>query len=445
MSAFAPVIERVNPEGLGLLETYGGLDLDYINERYRIYDPELGRLVEKPWTDIVNNRSLPAGRTYWDQNGVLQTAAADSPVIEYDPVTGAKLGNRIWGSYANTIPASQNFLNSNWSFNSLDVDIISAAHPGLNATPAQRFIIKATNSNHILFSQPTSLNYQSGKTYVLTWVIKPAGYSWAQLVVASAKFGTNVWANFNVTTGTFGATGSSVIGRWAKPLPDGYYEITITAVATASGVDTNGGIQALPSDLPTRLPSYTGDGVSGLYLWHTQIGEGAAPLPYVLTATTAVTIPAESQIIDGQNFLDLWNSGEGSVFCLASASNKFGYMFQVDSGSLLHRRLLRFDDLSGLRAFSIKDAAVASATAGTTWVAGVSKRGATNFVRGVYCRASAEGSISGFGDNAPDGANRLSIGHSPFGGATWLEGHIRRLIVLRKALPDSLLQRITQP
>lgn len=375
-----------------LINYFGGLDLDYINERYRIYDPSYGPiydpnqpwLVEKPWTDIVNNRSLPAGRTYWDADGVLQTAAADAPVIEYDPVTGVKLGNRIWGSYANTISASQNFLNSNWSFNSLDVEMISAAHPGLNATPAQQFIIKATNSNHILFSQPTSLNYQSGKTYVLTWVIKPAGYSWAQLVVASAKFGTNVWANFNVATGAFGATGSSVIERWAKPLPDGYYEISITATATASGIDTNGGIQALPSDIASRLPSYTGDGVSGLYLWHTQIGEGVAPLPYVLTNSAAVTIAAESQTIDEQNFIDLWNASQGLLY--------------VECSGALNAKALK---AAGLEV--------------------------------VVDSASNKKYVLGY--TSDPSATSLVIGAN-------LNGYIRRLIIFRRELPASLKARL---
>ena len=38
-----------------LVDAQGGLDLDYVNERYRVYDPAYNALVEKPWADIVNN------------------------------------------------------------------------------------------------------------------------------------------------------------------------------------------------------------------------------------------------------------------------------------------------------------------------------------------------------------------------------------------------------
>lgn len=103
-----PFREYVDPILWGwLVLAYGGLDLDYVSDRYRVFDPVYNALVEKPWADIVNNYSAPAGRTYFDSSGVLQTAAANTPIRAYDPATGGLLGNQIFGAATNL------FINSN--------------------------------------------------------------------------------------------------------------------------------------------------------------------------------------------------------------------------------------------------------------------------------------------------------------------------------------------
>ena len=43
------------------------------------------------------------------------------------------------------------------------------------------------------------------------------------------------------------------------------------------------------ADYAARLPSFTGDGTSGVYLWGAQIEAGSFASTYILTTTTAVT------------------------------------------------------------------------------------------------------------------------------------------------------------
>ena len=42
--------------------------------------------------DDVVTLTRASSATYWDANGVLQTAAADEPRFDHDPVTGERLG-----------------------------------------------------------------------------------------------------------------------------------------------------------------------------------------------------------------------------------------------------------------------------------------------------------------------------------------------------------------
>ena len=58
--------------------------------------------------------AAPAGRTYFDRDGNLQTAAENEIREEYDPLTGAYLGMLIEQSSTNYIPNSSNLM-SGWS------------------------------------------------------------------------------------------------------------------------------------------------------------------------------------------------------------------------------------------------------------------------------------------------------------------------------------------
>ena len=444
MGAFKPIWTPVD-SGESIIEAFGGLDLDYINERYRIYDPALGRLVEKPWADIVNNRSLPAGRTYWDANGVLQTAAADAPVIEYDPVTGVKLGNRIWGSYTNLHPGSELFNPDNLYSGGVSYEILAGAGPG--AAACLKMIATAGGGEHRRAS--ITLSIASGTAYTASFALKENTHRYVQFLFSS----TGSWggllacsAKIDTRTGTVVA-GTSIFSISALDIGDGWFEYFLTATATG-GVGNSGFSIGLSNSMTLEggLSTFAAAGTEAVLIAKVGFKVGATKQPHIVTPTNAaVTIPAESQIIDGQNFLDLWNAAEITAYVDAKAQQgDFSRLLSFSDGGSGNE--LRFQRNSGGQLiWRIEGGNTATLiTSGVSWevfskAAGTYRSGSNIRLR-VDGQASANSSINSDFTVQP---SQLGVA-STASGVSPANVHIRRIILFRKALPDSPLQRITQ-
>lgn len=342
MSAWQPMWDKVldaNPIADAI-----ALDLDYRRDRYRALDS--GILVEKPWADIVNNYSAPAGRTYFDSSGVLQTAGANEMIRAFDPATGGLLGNQIFGTATNL------FINSN--------------------SPA---------------TQSISVTAQ---TYTLSI------YGTGSVTLSGASVGVlNGVATNQRQTLTFTTTAGS---------------LTLT--------------------------------VSGAVVYP-QLQTGTAATPYVQTGGSPVTIAAENQIIDGSVFSDIWGAEGNTILCVGRSRTSGAYYWETSNGTTTDRRL--FLRLSGefVRAYNIY---------GGTTVATATFADPDNYARMAYSAKNvtgdlhfAEGGVSSTFPAAPAPAapDRLRIGSTVLAAGTPINGYIERLVVLNRALPPSILQRLT--
>jgi hypothetical protein len=66
-----------------------------------------------------------------------------------------------------------------------------------------------------------------------------------------------------------------------------------------------------------NVPSFAGDGTSGIYLWGAQLEAGAYPTSYIPTTTATVTRNAD--VISKTGISDLIGSTEGTIFCQLQA------------------------------------------------------------------------------------------------------------------------------
>jgi hypothetical protein len=62
------------------------------------------------------------------------------------------------------------------------------------------------------------------------------------------------------------------------------------------------------------LPSYTGDGYSGIYIWGAQLEAGAFPTSYIQTVASQVTRAADAASMTGANFSSWYNAAEGTLY-----------------------------------------------------------------------------------------------------------------------------------
>jgi hypothetical protein len=126
-------------------------------------------------------------------------------------------------------------------------------------TTADTIIPTTGNSVHALYSQNKS--FVNGTTYRQTLYVQAAGYNFWQFTTGL----TGDYINFNLSTKQVGnstafftGTIQDVGGGWCK------CEVTFT-----SSLTSNQSIRIVPlnADTAARLPSFAGDGTSGIYIW----------------------------------------------------------------------------------------------------------------------------------------------------------------------------------
>lgn len=117
----------------------------------------------------------------------------------------------------------------------------------------------------------------SGVTYTVFFDVKPGTEDWIQVFGNSASFGTTVWANFNVTTGTVGSNiGAGVVATSITLNADGSYRCAVQAVATVTTATTSAFAFALTNntDAASRGPSYVGDAAEFMLVSRAFFGAG---------------------------------------------------------------------------------------------------------------------------------------------------------------------------
>lgn len=228
--------------------------------------------------------SRASTKTYFDNTGVMRTAAVDEAAIDHGLVNGVWVskGLSVEGQSTNLLLQSEAF--DQWGSLRTSVVLNAAVSPD-TASTADKVVEDTSTNTHGRFSSATS--FAAGTSYTFSVVAKPAGRDNIQLLLPAAAFGTDQRVRFNLLEGAAAPQGgTSTYGM--QSLGNGWYRCWITAQATttasASAVFYLSGEAGL---------SYTGDGTSGLYIWGAQLEAGNAPSSYIPTTTAQVTRAAD--------------------------------------------------------------------------------------------------------------------------------------------------------
>ena len=103
-------------------------------------------------------------------------------------------------------------------------------------------------------------------------------------ILTGGAFGFQTYANFNLQTGTLGTKGTSVTGHKIENVGNGWYRCSMTT-SNASTNATNGGFSfnLIETDSATRGQAWTGDGVSGIFVWGAMASESEYIRRYIKT------------------------------------------------------------------------------------------------------------------------------------------------------------------
>ena len=264
--------------------------------------------------------------TYYDANGVVQTAgidvARDNAYLPDESGVFRPVGLLIEESRTNLLTYSEDF--SQWIQRNHTYTSNAATAPD-GTTTADKI---APNSGTFY---PVDV-YQT-----VTPITTPITLSvWAKadgfnvINLNLGNYGDNgvedAFLKVNVSTGTLVESSGSAGGFWTSysitPFPNGWYRVTATTTDSTDG-DTVILLQVCEDDGSQTVT--TGDGTKGILIWGAQLEAGSFPTSYIPTAgatvtraadvssSSTVTRSADVASMTGTNFSSWYNNEQGTV------------------------------------------------------------------------------------------------------------------------------------
>ena len=390
--------------------------------------------------------------TYFDANGVLQTAGNNVPRFDHDPSTGASLGLLIEEARTNSIRNSQaggstngvigsgGAMPTNWSItpnaNGVTSEVVgTGSEDGLAYIDIKVSGTPTASGGVTVFFESAS---QVAAANSQTW----CGSFYARLVDGSLS---------NVTIPHF-TTGRTAAGATVGT-QFGNQNITPTSAplktqrSTVVRTFSDAGVERVTTSFG---PSYTSGQAIDLTLRIAapQLEQGAFATSYIPTTTAAATRAADSAVVTPIS--SFFNASEGTLLCDFTTGADLISMrgASVDNGSNNQNVLNILGATSGGvgNSFEVREAnsGVASLPSFTTVVANTNYRIAGAYASGNYGASLNGGTAATSTATAlPTGLTHLNIGSSDGGQGAYLNGHIRKVAYWPKRLTNTLLQQIT--
>ena len=257
---------------------------------------------------ITYQRTGPA--SHYTELGLLKVVGENAPRFDYDPVTRESKGLLIEESRSNYKTYSRDF-SSGWNISGVrdfrtNNDTSIETPEGITDSVGVMPLIEVSGGNaHIFYAASTS---QVTKYVTYSLFAKPNGRNHIQL-----HDGPFVHDLVNGTT-SGSATGEYVSATTTK-LSNGWCRCTMTR-------NHNNSYDQFKIVLHNgSAPAYSGDGISGVYIWGVQQEDGSFPTSYIPTNGTAVTRGADTAFIDGDDFDNIYNDSEGTFVLQATTGD----------------------------------------------------------------------------------------------------------------------------
>jgi hypothetical protein len=268
--------------------------------------------------------SRSSSGTYYGSDGLIKTAVSGEARYQYNPqnlTAPPVLLAEV--SRTNLFLYSNSFSTAPWTLNNATLSANSAQTASPDGTTNSTVLIEDGTTG--LHSLKQDITTTVDSTYVFSVYVKEYARGNIRMQLAAAGFGTVQYVNFNVTTGVVGNQIGGSKGHMLY-VGNGWYRCHLTTPKATAAVATTATIYL--ADASNQV-SYTGDSVSGIFLWGSQIEEGAqsggfTATSYISTGAAQVTRSADFQdstaqsraqdvlSLTGSNFTSWYNKEQGT-------------------------------------------------------------------------------------------------------------------------------------
>ena len=265
--------------------------------------------------------------TVTNSSGYVVGINADLPRFDFDPIALTCKGLLIEEARTNLCLYSEAFdTAASWVVGNASVTANATTAPS-NTLTADKLVEDVAASEHSVLQ---TIAYVTNNAVTLSVYAKTSGRN-LRILMSDNLTGVT-FALYNLTNGTF--SGSTVSGSWSAisssitNVGNGWYRCTLTATKGAGAV-----IAAIINLTDGTNTAYTGDGVSGAFLWGAQLETGAFPTSYIPTVASQVTRTDDVAVMTSTNFSSWYTATTGAAVVWAIP--------QTATGT---RPLIQFDD-----------------------------------------------------------------------------------------------------
>jgi hypothetical protein len=264
--------------------------------------------------------------TYYGSDGLIKTAAAGEARYQYNPQNlTAPPALLTEPSRTNLLLYSNSFATAPWTLSNATLSANSALTSSPDGTTNSTVLIEAATTTSHYVSQPFTTVV--GSNYIFSIYAKAKERSLIRMFAGASAFGVDNFVGFNLLTGVVTQAGNAIAKGHMVYVGNGWYRCIMTTIQAISAVTLDGIIYVMQT-IPNAVS--TGDGVSGVYLWGSQIesvtnnANGQTVTSYIATGAAQVTrgtdtftSVAQSRARDvvamtGNNFTSWYNKEQGT-------------------------------------------------------------------------------------------------------------------------------------
>lgn len=223
----------------------------------------------------INDTSDP---TYYPTTGLAYYA----PAFDYDPVAiGTNRQMRIEPAATNLQVFSNDFANATWTKSTSSITSNTTVSPD-GTVNADKLVEDTSTGVHQVSDLVTVV---SGASYTGSVFIKAAERTFTHIYIQGVS-NSGIYAN--LSTGVITSEQSAVVSSSIEAFGAGWFRIKLTVVTTTTSASV-----AIVTSTGDGVASFTGDGVSGVYIYEAQLEAGT-----VATSTIPTVASTAPRLID---------------------------------------------------------------------------------------------------------------------------------------------------
>ena len=290
-------------------------------------------------SDLITFTRASTG-TFLGSNGLLQTAAINTPRIEYD-ANGVAKGLLIEEARTNLEAYSEEIFNrAIWTSSPSGSETENAATAPDESISADYIYGNAAGGGSVYKYRSYTLT--ASTPYTFSVFAKKADSNWIFIRSGSFDASSNVYVWFDLENGVQGSeapsSGTTLSAVSITPLQNGWYRCSITVTL---GTDNTGLFQIGVVSANGNIP-YTAGETVGTYLWGAQLEQGSFPTSYIPTSGAAATRSADVAQVFVSDFG--YNDAQGTVVVefeqIGLDASEFPTIVSLDDGSFAERHIL---------------------------------------------------------------------------------------------------------